>query len=78
MNLSVNYLGDLIKAETGISAKEHIQEYVVEKAKNRLLGTNEGISQIAFSLGFEYPQGFNKLFKSKVGINPSQYRKSNG
>ena len=77
LNISVNYLGDLIKSETGISAKEHIQEYVVEKAKNKLLGTNEGISQIAFSLGFEYPQGFNKLFKSKVGINPSQYRNLN-
>lgn len=77
LNLSVNYFGDLIKSETGRSAKDHIQDYVVEKAKNQLLGSTQSISEIAYGLGFEYPQGFNKLFKSRVGINPSQYRKLN-
>ena len=77
LNLSGNYLGDLVKSETGKSPKEHIQEYVVERAKTILLGTNEDISQIAYKLGFEYPQGFNKLFKAKVGLNPSQYRNLN-
>ncbi|MEL7422093.1 MAG: helix-turn-helix transcriptional regulator [Bacteroidota bacterium] len=77
LNLSVNYLGDLIRAETGRSAKEHIHEFVIEKAKNRLVGSREGISEIAYDLGFEYPQGFNKLFKSKVGVSPSQYRNLN-
>ena len=74
MSLSVNYFGDLIKSETGISAKEHIQDHVIEKAKMRLLGSNDGISQIAYTLGYEYPQGFNKLFKAKVGLSPGQYR----
>jgi AraC-like DNA-binding protein len=77
LNLSVNYLGDLLKAETGRSAKDQIQEYVVDKAKTKLVGSNEGISQIAYSLGFEYPQSFNKLFKSKVGQSPSQFRSLN-
>ncbi|MEM9051332.1 MAG: helix-turn-helix transcriptional regulator [Bacteroidota bacterium] len=77
LNLSKNYLGDLIKSETGRSAKDHIQEYVVNLAKNKLLGTTNSVSEIAFSLGFEYPQGFNKLFKSKTGLSPSEYRTAN-
>ena len=77
LNLSVNYLGDLLKSETGKSAKDHIQDFVIERAKTQLIGTNEGISQIAYGLGFEYPQGFNKLFKSKVGSSPSEYRSLN-
>ena len=77
LNLSVNYLGDLIKSETGRSAKDQINDYVIEKAKNELLGSNESVSQIAYGLGFEYPQGLNKLFKAKVGISPSQYRNLN-
>lgn len=76
-NLSVNYLGDLLKSETGRSAKDHINEFVIERAKNKLLGSRESISQIAYELGFEYPQGFNKLFKSKVGTSPSKYRSLN-
>ncbi len=77
LNLSVNYLGDLIKSETGRSAKDQINDYVIEKAKNELLGSNESVSQIAYGLGFEYPQGLNKLFKAKVGLSPSQYRNLN-
>ena len=77
LNLSVNYLGDLLKSETGRSAKDHINDYVIEKAKTILLGTNEPISEIAYQLGFEYPQSFNKLFKARVGVSPSQYRKAN-
>lgn len=77
LNLSVNYFGDLIKSETGRSAKDHINDYVIEKAKTLLLGSNESVSQIAYSLGFEYPQGLNKLFKAKVGISPSEYRNLN-
>ena len=77
LNLSVNYFGDLIKSETGRGAKDHIQDYVIDKAKTRLLGSYESVSQIAYSLGFEYPQGLNKLFKAKVGVSPTQYRNSN-
>ncbi len=77
LSMSVNYLGDLIKTETGRNAKDHIQDYVVERAKNMLLGSNEAVSNIAYSLGFEYPQGFNKLFKARVGLSPSDYRNLN-
>lgn len=77
LNLSVNYLGDLIKSETGKSAKDYIQDYVVNKAKTKLLGTTENVSQIAYGLGYEHPQGFNKLFKAKVGVSPSEYRNLN-
>jgi len=77
LNMSSNYLGDLIKTETGRSAKEHIQDYIVDKAKNKILGSNQSIGEIAYSFGFEYPQGFNKLFKAKTGMSPSKYRNLN-
>ena len=77
LNLSVKYFGDLIKSETGKSAKEHIQDFVINKAKTQLLSTNEDISQIAYGLGFEYPQGFSKLFKTKTGMSPGKYRSVN-
>lgn len=77
LNMSVNYLGDMIKSETGMSAKNHIQEYVIGLAKTKLLSTNDSVSEIAYSLGFEYPQGFNKFFKSRVGSSPTSYRSVN-
>lgn len=77
LNMSSNYLGDLIKTETGRNAKDHIQEYVIDLAKTKIIGSAQSISEIAFSLGFEYPQGFNKLFKAKTGVSPSQYRSLN-
>ncbi len=75
--MSSNYLGDLIKNESGRSAKDHIQDYIIEKAKTKIIGSNDSMSEIAYSLGFEYPQGLNKLFKSKTNMSPSQYRKLN-
>ncbi len=77
LNMSANYLGDLLKNETGKSAKELIQEYVIDKAKTKIIGSNETMSQIAYSLGFEYPQSFNKIFKAKTGMSPSDYRNLN-
>ena len=74
LNTSPNYLGDLLKNETGKNAKEHIQEYLIEKAKNQIMSSNENISEIAYSLGFEHPQSFNKLFKAKTGMSPTEYR----
>ncbi len=74
LNMSANYLGDLIKNETGRSAKDHIHDYIVERAKTKIIGTNEAVSQIAYDLGFEYPQSFNKLFKAKTGMSPTKYR----
>ena len=74
MNMSGPYLSDLLRLETGKSAKEHIHDYVIDQAKNRLLGTNLTVGELAYSLGFEYPQHFSKLFKVKTGVTPSDYR----
>lgn len=74
LNMSGHYLSDLLKAETGESAKEHIHNYVVEQAKNKLLSTTSSISEIAFDLGFEYPQHFSKIFKKKTSMSPKEYR----
>lgn len=74
LNMSSNYLGDLLRNETGKSAKEHLQDYLIDKAKTHIIGSNDPISDIAFRLGFEYPQSFNKLFKAKTGLSPREYR----
>ncbi|WP_420553304.1 helix-turn-helix domain-containing protein [Tenacibaculum aiptasiae] len=74
LNVSQRYLSDTLKTETGKSAKEHITLFIVEKAKNKLIGTSESISQIAYDLGFEYPQHFSKLFKKQTGKSPKEYR----
>jgi AraC family transcriptional activator of pobA len=77
LNMSGRYLSDLLKLETGRSAKDHIHGYIIEKAKTLLLNSNASMSQVAYDLGFEYPQHFSKLFKSKTGISPSDYRNNN-
>jgi AraC-like DNA-binding protein len=77
LNMSGRYLSDLLKVETGRSAKDHIHGYIIEKAKTLLLNTSSSVSTVAYDLGFEYPQHFSKLFKSKTGINPSEYRNLN-
>ena len=74
MGYSTNYLSDLLKKESGKNTQEHIHAYVVEKAKDLLLGTEEPVNVIAYSLGFEYPQHFSKLFKKKTGMSPAAYR----
>lgn len=77
LNLSANYFGDLIKKETGKSAQEYIQNKVIEVAKERIFDTNKSISEVAYELGFKYPQHFNRLFKQKVGSTPNDYRNMN-
>lgn len=77
VHLSANYLSDLLKKETGKNAQEHIHFYLMEEAKNRLLNSPLSINEIAFSLGFEYPQYFTKLFKQKTGHTPIEYRQLN-
>jgi AraC-like DNA-binding protein len=74
VNLSSNYLSDLLKKETGKNAQEHIHFYLIEEAKNYLINTEKNVNEIAYSLGFEYPQYFNKLFKKKTGKTPVEYR----
>lgn len=72
--LSPSYLSDLLKKETGKNAQDHIHFYLIEEAKNILLSTNRSVAEIAYSLGFEYPQYFNKLFKQKTGKTPIEFR----
>lgn len=77
VNLSASYLSDLLKKETGKNTQEHIHFYLIEQAKNILLNTSHSVSEIAYSLGFEYPQYFNKLFKKKTGSTPIEFRNMN-
>ena len=74
VHLSSSYLSDLLKKETGKSAQELIHFYLIEEAKNLLMNSEKNINEIAFELGFEYPQYFNKLFKKKTGKTPMEYR----
>ncbi|MBD2701554.1 helix-turn-helix transcriptional regulator [Spirosoma sp. BT702] len=74
LNLSANYFGDLIKKETGKTAQEYIQAKVIDVAKERIFDHNKSISQIAYDLGFKYPQHFIRLFKQRVGQSPNEYR----
>jgi len=74
VHLSPNYLSDLLKKETGKNAQDHIHYHVIEEAKTILLNTNKSIGEIAYALGFEYPQYFNKLFKQKTGKTPVEFR----
>lgn len=77
VNLSPGYLGDLLKKETGLNAQERIHQVIIEEAKNILLNSTHSISEIAFQLGFEYPQYFSRLFKQKTGTTPLEYRNLN-
>lgn len=74
MNLSPNYFSDLLKSETGRNAQEHIHYFLLEEAKNMLVGSDKRISEIAYDLGFQHPNNFSKLFKKKLGISPIDFR----
>ncbi|WP_343633953.1 helix-turn-helix domain-containing protein [Fluviicola sp.] len=77
LSLSSNYLSDLLSKHTGKSTQEHIHLQLIERAKNMLWGNAKTIAEIAYELGFEYPSHFTKLFKSKTGMSPSAWQKSN-
>ena len=74
--LSPNYFGDLVKKETGKSPQEYIQAKIMDLAKDMLLGSEKSVSQIAYDLGFQYSQHFNRVFKRNTGLSPNEYRKS--
>ena len=74
LNLSPHYFGDLVKKETGKTALEYIQLKLIDEAKIRIHNPEQSISEIAYSLGFRYPQHFTRLFKSQVGKTPGEYR----
>ncbi|UTW62459.1 helix-turn-helix transcriptional regulator [bacterium SCSIO 12741] len=74
LHLSSSYFSDLLKKETGLSAQDHLHNALIKKAKNKLLNSEESISQIAFELGFEHPPYFSRLFKKKTGLTPKEFR----
>ena len=76
LNLSPNYFGDLIKKETGKSAHEFIQLKLIDTAKGKIFNANKSLSEIAYELGFKYPQHFTRVFKQHVGMTPLEYRAS--
>ena len=74
LHLSANYFGDLIKKETGRSPLQHIQEKLIEEAKERILLPGKPLGTVAFELGFSQTQHFSRFFKQQTGISPSEYR----
>jgi AraC family transcriptional activator of pobA len=76
LNCSPNYLSGVLKTLTGQNTQQHIHEKIIEKAKEKLSTTTLTVGEIAFELGFEYPQSFSKLFKSKTDLSPVQFRAS--
>src|SRR6478735_11375717 len=77
LNLSAGYFGDLIKKETGKTAQDYIQSKVIDVAKERIFDHTKSVSQVAYELGFKYPQHFTRLFKQWVGKSPNEYRMLN-
>lgn len=75
LNLSANYLSDLLRKETGNSALNYIHSKLIELAKTELTTTDKTINEIAYSLGFEYSPHFTRLFKKYEGVTPTEYRK---
>ena len=77
MHMSAHYLSDLLRNLTGMNTQQHIHAYLIERAKSLLATTQLSVSEIAYELGFEYPQHFNRLFKNKTGVTPLEYRNAN-
>ncbi len=76
LNVTANYLGDVIKYYSGKSALNLIHEFIIEEAKILLMTSSKNVSEISYRLGFEYPTYFSRLFKKKTNISPLDYRKS--
>lgn len=75
--LSPNYFGDVIRKQTGMTASEHIQNKVIERVKEQLLSSGKTASQIAYDLGFQYPQHLSRMFKRITGLTPNEFRMQN-
>ncbi|GAA3654781.1 hypothetical protein GCM10022397_44120 [Flavivirga jejuensis] len=75
INVSSGYLSDLLRSLTGQNTKQHIQNKLIEKAKEKLTTTGLSVNEIAFELGYEHPQSFNKFFKAKTNLAPLEFRK---
>lgn len=76
LNLSANYLSDMLRVQTGQTTQQHIQNRLIEKAKELLSTTEISVSEIAYQLGFEHPQSFHRLFKSRTSVSPLEFRAS--
>jgi len=76
LNVSTSYLSGLLKLLTGKNTQQHIQDKIIEKAKEKLSTTDLSVGEIAYELGFEHPQSFNKLFKTKTKLSPLEFRAS--
>ena len=76
LNVSASYLSGLLKELTGLSTLQHIQNKIIEKAKEQLSTTDLSVSEIAYGLGFEHPQSFSKMFKAKTSLSPLEFRAS--
>jgi AraC family transcriptional activator of pobA len=76
MNLSPNYLSDLLRMHTGQNTQQHIHQRLIEKAKEKLSTTNLSVSEIAYTLGFEHAQSFSTLFKKKTSLSPLEFRQA--
>ena len=75
LNISAGYLTDLLKQESGKTALEHIHIYLIAEAKNKLIGKDQSVSEIAYALGFENLSYFSRLFKKEVGMSPNVFKK---
>ncbi len=74
LNYTPNYLSDMLRSLTGLNAQQHIHQKLIEKSKDLLSTTSLTINEVAYQLGFDYPQSFSRLFKLKTKISPAQYR----
>ena len=74
LHVSSAYLSDMLRTLTGQTTQQHLHQALIEKAKRLLLSTSLTINETAFQLGFEYPQYFTRLFKSKTGLTPAAFR----
>lgn len=76
LNISANYLSDVLRSITGLNTQQYIQNHIIEKSKQLLATSSLSVSEIAYSLGFEYAQSFSKLFKKKTNLTPLKFRQS--
>lgn len=76
INLSPGYVSDMLRSLIGLNAQQYIHTKLVDKAKEKLSATSLTVSEVAYLLGFEHPQSFNKFFKTKTNLSPLEFRKS--
>lgn len=76
LNVSPHYLSDMLRSLTGQNAQQHIHNKLIDKAREVLSISNLSVAEVAYQLGFEHPQSFNKLFKRKTGLSPLEFRRS--